>query len=366
MKVLQVITKGEAGGAQTHLLEVCRALRDQVDVAVVAGGGDEAGVFAQRLAELGIRFHHLAPMVNSLSPGRTLLAVHALTRLLRQQRPDLIHAHSGMAGAVARVAGLITGIPVVYTVHGFGFKPQVPRRQRLAARLVEWLLAPCTAHMICVSAYERTLARQLPLAPRHISVVRNALQDLPHRASPGAGTMRVIMVARCAPPKRHDLLLQALALASTRLGYEIPATLVGDGPQLGALRQQASVLGLRQVSFTGDVSNVPELLAQHHVFVLMSDHEGLPISIIEAMRGGLPILGSDLPGIAELIEDGQQGRLVGPHAELLAQALIDLAAQPAVRGRMGVAARQRYEQEYMPEQMARGILTVYAQILHHE
>lgn len=366
MNVLQVITKGEAGGAQTHLLELCSALRDQVEFAVVAGGGDAGDLFTQRLAQLGIRFHPLPTMVNSLSLWRTLMAVRALARLLDQKRPDLIHAHSSMAGAVARMAGLISGIPVVYTVHGFGFKPQAPRRQRLAAYMAEWLLAPLTTHMICVSQYERTLAGQLPLARRRISVIPNALQDLPHRALLGNGPMRAVMVARCAPPKRHDLLLQALALVSARLGHEIPATLVGGGPQLGVLQQQASALGLRQVTFTGDVGNVPELLAQHHVFVLMSDHEGLPISIIEAMRGGLPIVASNLPGISELIEDGQQGRLVGHHAEPLAQALMDLAAQPEVRVRMSVAARQRYEQEYMPEKMAQGVLAVYAQILHHE
>lgn len=366
MKVLQVITKGEAGGAQTHLLELCSALRDQIEFAVVAGGGDEGGLFALRLAELGIRFHHLPPMVNSLSPWRTLLAVRALARLLSQLRPDLIHAHSGVAGAVARMAGLITGIPVVYTVHGFGFKQQVPQRQRLVAHLVEWLLAPFTTHMICVSAHERSLAGRLPLARQRISVIRNALQDLPHRATPGASPMRAIMVARCSPPKRHDLLLQALSLISTRLGHEVPATLVGGGPQLGRLQRQAWTLGLRQVTFTGDVGNVPELLAQHQVFVLMSDHEGLPISIIEAMRSGLPILASNLPGISELFENEKQGCFVEPQSEHLARALMDMATQPGVRVRMGIAARQRYEQEYMPEQMAQGVLAVYAQILHHE
>jgi len=178
--------------------------------------------------------------------------------------------------------------------------------------------------------------------------------------------MRAIMVARCAPPKRHDLLLQALSLIFIRHGYEIPATIVGDGPQLASLRRQAHALGLQQVRFTGDVSNVPELLAEHHVFTLVSDHEGLPISIIEAMRSGLPIVSSDLPGICELIEGEIQGRLVANHVEHLAQTLMDLAGQPEIRKRMGIAARHRFERDYMPEKMVRDTLAVYAQILTHE
>lgn len=366
MKVLQIITKGEAGGAQTHLLELCRALHGQVEQSVVIGGPDPGTALELQLQTLGIAPRRLPLMVNSLSLWRILRATHELGRIVRQQRPDLIHAHSAIAGVAARLAGTLAGIPVVYTVHGFGFKPQVPWLQRLAALAVEWLLAPFTAHMICVSDHERTLAQRLPLSARRISVVRNGLQDDPQRASPAAEPMRVVMVARCAAPKRHDLLLQALAHAATRLGREIPATLVGGGPQLAKLRQQALDLGLRQVDFTGDVDDVPQRLARHSLFVLVSDHEGLPISVIEALRCGLPILGSDLPGMRELIEHGHEGWLVPNQIEPLADALRQLAAQPQERARMGLAARHRYEAQYEARSMAQAVRAVYGQILSHE
>lgn len=365
MKVLQIITKGEAGGAQTHLLEVCRALHQQVDLTVVTGGSATGNILEPQLRELGIPQERLPLMVNSLSPWRVLRSAYALWCLLRRQRPDLVHAHSAIAGVTARIAGVLAGIPVVYTVHGFGFKPQVPRLQRLAARMVEWLLAPVTARLICVSEHEHALARQLPLPAGRISVIRNALQDHPRRADPAAEPMRVIMVARCAAPKRHDLLLQALTLAVARLGREIPATLVGGGPLLPRLQQQALALGLKSVQFTGDVDNVPDLLAGHSVFVLVSDHEGLPISVIEALRCGLPVLGSDLPGMRELIEHDQEGWLLPNRAELLADALVMLAQRPQERARMGRAARRRYEQQCEPRAMAQAILAVYGQILHH-
>lgn len=366
MKVLQIITKGEAGGAQTHLLELCRGLHPQLDLRVVIGGSEAGDVLAPRLAALGIPHQRLPQMVNSLAPWRVLLAAYALWRILRQQRPDLMHAHSAMAGVTARLAGILTGIPVVYTVHGFGFKPQAPRLQRLAALGVEWLLAPCTARMICVSEHERELARRLPLPARRISVVHNGIHDHPLRATPAAEPLRIIMVARCAPPKRHDLLLQALALAAERLGREIAATLVGGGPRLAALRRQALTLGLKAVEFTGDVDNVPDLLARHGLFVLISDHEGLPISVIEALRCGLPILGSDLPGMRELIEPGREGSLVPNRAEPLADALVNLAGQPQERARMGLAARRRYEEQYEAAGMAQAVLAVYGQIQPHE
>lgn len=365
MKVLQIITKGEAGGAQTHLLELCRALQPEVELTVVSGEAAGANILAPRLRELGISYLHVPRMANSLSPWRQLRAIYEVWRLLRQQRPDLVHAHSAIAGVTARIAGTLAGIPVVYTVHGFGFKPQAPRLQRLAAGVVEWLLARLTAHMICVSEHERALARRLPLPDDRISVIPNAIQDQPQRADPAAEPLRVITVARCAAPKRHDILLQALALVAARRGQEVPATLVGGGPLLPALQRQALALGLRSVHFTGDVDHVPELLAGHSVFVLISDHEGLPISVIEALRSGLPVLGSDLPGMRELIDDGQQGWLFPNRAEPFAAALLKLAEQPGERARMGRAARQRYEQRCAPRGMAQAVLTVYGQILHH-
>lgn len=91
MKVLQIITKGEAGGAQTHLLEICRALRGQVELMVVIGGTEPGGMLEARLGELGVAQARLPPMVNSLSPWRVLRAAQALRRILRQARPDVIH-----------------------------------------------------------------------------------------------------------------------------------------------------------------------------------------------------------------------------------------------------------------------------------
>ncbi len=366
MKVLQIITKGEAGGAQTHLLEICRSLHARVDLAVVIGGPDTAPVLEGQLRALGIATHRLPPMVNSLSPWRLLQAARALRRLLQQQKPDLIHAHSAIAGAAARIAGPWAGVPVVYTVHGFGFKPQVRWPQRIAALLLEWLLARQTAHMICVSEHERELAQRLPLAHDRVSVIHNAIQDSPQRAHPEVEPMRVIMVARCAAPKRQDLLLQALALAASRLGRAIPATLVGGGPRLAALQAQARALRLTDILFTGDVDNVTELLSAHSVFALASDHEGLPISVIEALRAGLPVLGSELPGLRELIEHGREGWLLPPDAQAWADALLALQAQPALRGGMGLAARRRYEESCEPRRMADSVLAVYGQILHDE
>ncbi|WP_232080865.1 glycosyltransferase [Variovorax sp. SRS16] len=366
LKVMQVITKGESGGAQTHLLALCLALAPRVRFVAAIGGASPRSMLGDELQTLGIPVCAVPQLGNSLSPLRTLAAVRALLCLVREHRPDTLHAHSSVAGVVARIAGRIAGIPVIYTVHGFGFKPEIPRLQRWAAWMAEWTLARLTAHMVCVSSHEMQLARRLPIARGRLSVIPNGVADTPERAQPDHAPARIVMVARLARPKRPDLLLHALALLRARLGHEVPASLIGSGPDMAAHRALARQLKLQAVDFTGDADDVPKRLAQHGVFVLMSDHEGLPISVIEAMRAGLAIVASDLPGMRELIDDGTHGLLVANEAGALAEALLALTAAPALRARLGHAARQRYEARFTPAPMARAVETLYGQIARHE
>jgi glycosyltransferase involved in cell wall biosynthesis len=361
-KVMQVITKGESGGAQTHVLVLCQELTTRAHLTVTIGGTHPATVLGDGLHAIGVPVHRLPELNNSLSPWHLLAAVRGLLRLIRAQSPDMIHAHSAVAGVVARIAGAITGTPVIYTVHGFGFKSEAPRLQRSAAWLAEWALARLTRHMICVSEHERQLACRLPIPTARLSVIANAVADTPDRATAGDPRLRIAMVARSAHPKRPDLLLQALALLRDRLGYEVPTSVIGGGPDLESHRALSRRLNLEAVEFPGDVNDVPGRLAQHTIFVLMSDHEGLPISVIEAMRAGLAIVASDLPGMREIVTPGQHGLLVSNQADALAGALAQLASSAELRTRLGHAARQRYEARFRPTRMAEAVLAVYAQI----
>lgn len=361
-KVMQVITKGERGGAQTHVRTLCRALAAPVRFSAVIGGA-EATALESDLRAAGIPVHRVPALRNSLAPWHLYRAVVALRALIRRHDPDVLHAHSAVAGVVARVAGRLCRKPVVYTVHGFAFKPEVPWLRRTVAWCCEWLLARWTRHMVCVSAHELGLARGLPLPASRQSVVPNAMEDDGHRAQPALAPVRIAMVARLAAPKRPDLLLHALARLRDALGHEVAASLIGGGPDREALQALAHQLGLRQVRFEGDVDDVAPRLARHGIFVLLSDHEGLPISVIEAMRAGLPVVASRLPGMAELLPDAHQADLVPNAAEAVALALERLVRDPALRDSRGRAARARYEERHTTERMASAILAIYLRSL---
>jgi glycosyltransferase involved in cell wall biosynthesis len=298
---------------------------------------------------------------NSLSPIHLLHTVRCVAAALRDDPPHFIHAHSAKGGAVARMVGVALGLPVVYTVHGFGFKAAAPWPQRWAARLAEFALAPLTAQMICVSDGEARMAWTLPIRRSHVHVIRNGIADTPLRSQPDAPVSRVIMTARLAAPKRPDILIKAAADGA--LTPDTQVVLAGDGPQRSQLEHQAAG-SPATVRFAGNVDNVPELLADAQLFVLFSDHEGLPISVLEAMRAGLPILASDLPGIREQIQHGESGWLVDHHDTIAVRdALHMLATDASRRQTLGVAARRRYEAQFEATAMVERTYAIYQQVL---
>jgi lipopolysaccharide/colanic/teichoic acid biosynthesis glycosyltransferase/glycosyltransferase involved in cell wall biosynthesis len=375
--VMIVITRGEAGGAQSHVRDLCQTLQGRVQFTVVIGGPVEESVLGRELAALGITVCPMPDMVESLNPLKLWPAVKQLTELIHTHQPDIVHGHSAIGGLVSRVAAHRAHTPAVYTVHGFGFKPEVPVLRRTAAALAERMMAHWTEHMICVSKYERELAYSLAIDPERIHVIPNGLARLPKaeatqtesdtaaNSAPTSATSsaapRLIMVARTKAPKRHDLLLQALAKVRNTLGYELPVTLAGDGPLTASLQAQAKALNLKLVTWAGDVSHVSELLSQHDVFVLLSDHEGMPITVLEAMRAGLCILASNLPGIREQISTYQDGVLVANTADAVAEKLLQLVRDPHMRKRLGKSAQQRFEDSFVAQTMAERVLQVYRQ-----
>lgn len=357
-RIAYVITNSEIGGAQTHVADLLHALQDRVDATLLSGGDGPLLSVAQSLGVPAVR---LTLLDNALSPLRAVTTLRQLMAALREAAPDLVHVHSAKAGALGRVAAWLLGVPVVYTVHGFAFKPAAPALRRVAARLAEWCLAPLTTRLVCVADAERSLAAALPIPAARVSVVHNGIADTAMRATPGQPLKKIVMVARFAAPKRPDLLIRAFARADLA-GCEL--VIAGDGPTREAMRQLASELAPGRVSLPGNVTDIAGLLASAQLFVLASDHEGLPMSVMEAMRAGLPTLASDLPGIREQAGDTAAVRFVpGNDVDALADALATLATDSAGRAAMGRDARQRWEQAFGVDRMADATWQVYREAL---
>jgi len=357
-RVAYVITNTEIGGAQSHVADLLRALRGRVDATVLAGGNGP--LFATAKAA-GAETVQLSLLDNAMSVSRAIATLRQLKAALHRAAPDLVHVHSAKAGALGRVVAWMLGVPVVYTVHGFAFKPAAPLIRRVTSRIAEWCLAPLTTRLICVADTERALAAGLPLPAARVSVIHNGIPDTTVHATPGGPLRRIVMVARFAAPKRPDLVIRAFARASLS---DCELVIAGDGPTRAAMRALADELAPGRISLPGNIDDIAGLLASAQIFVLASDHEGLPVSVLEAMRAGLPVVASDLPGIREEFGSAPAGLLVpGNNEGAMADALAALASDASRRAAMGQSARARWSEAFGVETMAEATWKIYQQAL---
>jgi glycosyltransferase involved in cell wall biosynthesis len=293
------------------------------------------------------------PFRRTLSPPAHVRALASLVALFRAERPDLVHAHMPISGFLARLAARAAGVPrVAYTCHGFLFNQEGSPLRRGGALAMEWVAGRVTDTFLTVSAEEAADARRLGLARRPAAIGNgrdptlfrpDAAARARLRATLGTSLQRVVVIAvsRLVRSKGYAELVRAIAALPELELWVVGQRLESDrGDDMDAMFA-ASGLGprLRRLGYRDDVA---ALLAAADIFVLPSYFEGLPMSVIEAMLCGLPVVASDIRGPREQVVDGLTGILVPPRqVEPLAEALARLAADPALRAAMGAAGRER-------------------------
>ena len=321
--------------------------------AIVAEGHDVVGVCADGPLLNGVRAEGLrvvpVPMARSLSPVAQWRAFRALLALMRTERPDLVHAHMPISGFLARLAARVAGVPrVAYTCHGFLFNQPGPWWRRALALAMEWIGGRLTDVTLTVSEEEAADARRLGI-DRHATAIRNGRDGTRFRPDPAArARIReelgvtadrcvVVIVSRLVRHKGHPELLAAMAGVNAEL-WVVGERLASDrGTDIGTL-----LIAGPRLRVLGPRTDVAAILAAADIFALPSHFEGLPMSVIEAMLTGLPVVSTTIRGPREQVVNGETGLLVPPMTvQPLAAALQRLASDPALRIRMGRAGRER-------------------------
>ncbi|HEY4040799.1 MAG TPA: glycosyltransferase family 4 protein [Rhodopila sp.] len=299
------------------------------------------------------------PFVRRLSPLGHLRAFQSLVAILRAEKPDLVHAHMPISGFLARLAARIAGVPkVAYTCHGFLFNhasSSLPRRALSLA--MEWIAARVTDVFLTVSEAEARDARRLRIAPNAEPVLNGrdpavfhpdpaARARIRHELGVPGDQVVIIAVSRLVWHKGYPELAAAM-----RTVPEVELWVVGErldsdrGADMAALLR-SSGLGDR-LRMLGYRTDIPAVLAGADIFALPSRFEGLPMSVIEAMLTGLPVVATTVRGPAEQVVDGETGLLVAPgDVTALCAALGKLVDDPGLRTRLGIAGRQRALDRY--------------------
>lgn len=382
IRVLRVIARLNVGGPALHVAYLSSGLADRgYETTLVAGdvaGGEESmeSVAQQR----GVDIVRLPGLSRELSPVRDLVAVWRLARIIRRVKPDVIHTHTAKAGAVGRAAALFAGRPrpvIVHTFHGHVLRGYFGAAGSLVFRAIETVLARVTDRLIAVSPEVRDELVALRVAPRsRFEVIRLGIELEPrvHFTGDTAEVRRRLGIppekyvvgwfGRMTAVKRTDDLLTMLTGLRER-GIDALLILVGDGTDRADLEQRAHDLGIaRSCLFLGYQDEVAPWYAICDVVVLTSASEGTPVTIIEALAAGRPVVSTRVGGVPDVVEEGETGFLVrrgDTHA--MAERLELLARDPERARAMGEAGRARVLERYAVSRLVDDIDGLYRRLL---
>jgi glycosyltransferase involved in cell wall biosynthesis len=422
MKVLRIIARLNVGGPAKHVAWLEAGLRrrgvESVLVAgVVAEGEDDMGYFAE---SLGVRPHVIPEMSREVSP-KDLVTAWKLYRLLRRERPDIVHTHTAKAGTVGRVAGLLYrwltpsalwGRPrrcrFVHTYHGHIFHSYYGRwKTRLFLSVERALARLATDRIVVISPqqfreiHERFRvgrARQFALVPLGLDTGpfldwAARRERLRREWGAGEGDCLVGIVGRLTEVKNHRLFLEAAALFKEKYagdgeeGYasggarRVRFVVIGDGHLRVELEAQAYALGLGgDVEFTGTRDDPEDFYPALDVVALTSLNEGTPLTLIEAMANARAVVATAVGGVVDLLGGVEESELRRPHpwqvcergvqvrpgdAEAFADALAHLVADEPLRAALGERGREFVERFYSVERLVADMLYLYEDLSGH-
>ncbi|HZU75568.1 MAG TPA: glycosyltransferase [Dehalococcoidia bacterium] len=344
---ITLVTSGlAAGGSELQLTQLaCGLQQDGWRPRVLSL--QSGGVYRDTLQQAGVPVAEL-PLGRLAGP----VALARLARGIRATRPALVHTQAFRANLWGRLAASLQSVPVVASVRAtYSYLPR-------AYRPVERLLALASAYVVTPSdASSRYLVEQIGVPAAKVVTIPNgvdtalfspATDGAPFRAAHAqAGDFVILTAGRLVAQKNHAALLRAFALLYEQ-APNARLLIAGSGPLEAELRSQAAPLGER-VCFLGELprATLAGAIAAADTVCLLSNFEGTPNAVLEAMAGGKPVVATAVDGVPEVIDDGVEGLLV-PRGDVegAAAALLRLARSPELRAALGRNGRRRVEAQH--------------------
>lgn len=372
-KILFLITKSNFGGAQKYVFELALAAKARGYLVSVACGGTggpkaELGLLAEKLTAKGIRVIPIKHFMRDMSLGNDLVAFLDVWRLLREERPHVLHVTSSKAGGIGAVAGRLTHIPrIIFTSHGLTIdETWRPLWQRALIYLGTWftLLSAHTSIMISKQTYKR--AKRMPFLSQKIAYIKNGVAPVDFFSKEESRSLLELSIpnnhlviggiGELHPNKNWSAAITAVA----SLPHTVHLTIIGSGEEYEHLQHHAKSLGVDdRVHLLGYIGNADRYVKAFDIFILPSKKEGLPYVLLEAGLAGVPVVASDLPGIRDIIDSGVHGFLVEPEPRIMATSLEMLLRDGGLGRTLGSNLQERVMTDFSIAHMSEATFSLY-------
>lgn len=364
VRILEVITLGETGGAQTVLVDMIKGISDrgyQTEIDVVFGPGDYLPqAFSSWFQGRIIQLPWLSRNINPYKDFRALLK---LRHLCKTRKYDLVHCHSSKASWLARLAASWAGIPrICMTVHGLSFHPGNPLLVRQVYKSIEKVAIPMATEYVFVSQNDLVEMNALGLDAAKCRFIPNG-RPVPLRPPKGLRSLLSIpedapvicMVARLSSVKNPMSFLKIAKIVIQQYSSDLPTpnfVLIGDGPLFEECRSLVINENLHAVHLLGHKEGAGQFFWDTDIALLTSRYEACPLVAIEALATGTPVVASNVGGTGCVVKHGETGYLYSlNYEEEAVQYIMDLLTNKQLREKMARTALEHYQKEFTVERM---------------
>ena len=380
VKVLRIIARLNIGGPAIHTILLTAGLNNEGFASTLVTGveGKYEGNMLDTAAAKGVEPIIIPQLRRNVDPVGGFIALIKLYRLMRREKPHIVHTHTATAGLLGRLAARLAGVPVIlHTFHGHVLRGYFGPLRSKALMWIEHFLARLSDRIVTVSEGQRQELAGCGIAPlEKITVIPLGFEleallaceshggELRRELGLAAENKLVGIVARLVPIKNHRLFLQVAEVVAEAVP-QARFLVVGDGELREELEAYACDLGLDgRALFTGWRRDLPRLYADLDVVALTSINEGTPVSLIEALAAGVPVVATAVGGVPDVVVDGETGYLVeAGDVKGLAKAIIELLKNPKKAKVMGMAGRKAVYPKFTVQTLIANVEGLYAELL---
>lgn len=394
IKVLRIIARLNIGGPAIHTVLLTEGLdKERFESLLVSGSiASDEGDMLYYAQKKGVEPYFVPELKRELSFKDDLKAFIKIYKIIRREKPDIIHTHTAKAGTLGRLAGILYNLSklnfrrtrLIHTFHGHIFSGYFGRLKTRLFVFIERLLSLFSDKIVTVNSAVRDELVSLKIAHhKKIEIVPLGFEleeflSVPSR--PESDSLNIGIVGRLVPVKNHYLFLDmAVKTLKSNPQIQLRFRIIGDGALRGRLKEQARQLGISgQVEFLGWQKDLAAIYSDLDVVVLTSRNEGTPVSLIEAMACGRPVVATGVGGVPDLL--GEAAGALRPQAEqafrtlergvlvarqcsdAFASALTHALRDSRLRSQIGMRAREFVRNQFSREKLVANIEKLYIDI----
>lgn len=354
MKILHIITNTELGGAQRVCIDLCNCASSEGNAVAVAS---MAGGYLWEQLVPAVLQYQLNYMVKPISIKKDFKVLFELKGVVKDFEPDIIHLHSSKAGVLGRVVSLFHSRRVVYTVHGFD---SIRLKYRIFLPL-EKILQFFSGAIVGVSQYDKNnlFAEKIK---KNVYVIHNGImgqeKNLAENFPIEVGSKKTVLtIARISPPKKIQLFLDAAKQLK-----EYNFIWIGGDSDVPSKMLSSHYAAPENVYLLGDIPDASRFIHLCDLFVLFSNYEGLPMTIIEAMSQKKAVVASNVGGINELVDD-TNGCLIDNKVDSAVKAIKTILEDDVLRSSMEAVSYQKFSNNFTLEQMWKKYKAIYKSLI---